>query len=147
MNVTVGLLNIYVCTHIIRIMFLSLPHTLISVPMVRDWWFHKLSTNNHGMCVCYVYMCVYMGYLCIYLRAYVCVCVCVGVNLMVHGHIPYAYQVNYTLHAHIYMYKHTHIYTYTAMFWKAHCRNAYFSEQCKDLINRILQPDPSRRIR
>lgn len=33
-----------------------------------------------------------------------------------------------------------------ALFWQAHCRNAYFSEATKDFINKILQVEPSRRI-
>jgi len=33
-----------------------------------------------------------------------------------------------------------------ALFWKAHCRQATFSEEAKDFINRILEPDPTQRI-
>jgi len=33
-----------------------------------------------------------------------------------------------------------------ALFWQAHTRNAYFSESTKDFINKILQPDPAKRI-
>jgi len=33
-----------------------------------------------------------------------------------------------------------------ALFWQAHSRSAYFSEQTKDFINKILNPDPARRI-
>jgi len=33
-----------------------------------------------------------------------------------------------------------------ALFWQAHTRNAYFSENTKDFINKILQPDPAKRI-
>jgi serine/threonine protein kinase len=32
------------------------------------------------------------------------------------------------------------------LFWQAHSRNAYFSETTKDFINKILQPDPTKRI-
>jgi len=33
-----------------------------------------------------------------------------------------------------------------ALFWQAHSRSAYFSEQTKDFINKILNPDPLKRI-
>jgi len=33
-----------------------------------------------------------------------------------------------------------------ALFWQAHSRSAYFSEQTKDFINKILNPDPAKRI-
>lgn len=33
-----------------------------------------------------------------------------------------------------------------ALFWKAHERNAYFSTDAKDLINKLLSPDPAKRI-
>jgi len=33
-----------------------------------------------------------------------------------------------------------------SLFWKAHERTAYFSDAAKDLINKILSPDPSKRI-
>lgn len=33
-----------------------------------------------------------------------------------------------------------------SVFWMAHCRNAYFSEAAKDLINKILCVDPTQRI-
>jgi len=33
-----------------------------------------------------------------------------------------------------------------ALFWQAHSRSAYFSEQTKDFINKILNPDPTKRI-
>jgi serine/threonine protein kinase len=32
------------------------------------------------------------------------------------------------------------------LFWRAHCRTVYFSEGFKDLVNKILCPDPSLRI-
>lgn len=32
------------------------------------------------------------------------------------------------------------------LFWRAHCRTAYFSDGFKDLINKILCPDPTKRI-
>jgi len=32
------------------------------------------------------------------------------------------------------------------LFWKAHCRSVNFSEHAKDLINKMLAPDPSLRI-
>lgn len=32
------------------------------------------------------------------------------------------------------------------LFWRAHCRTCYFSDQLKDLLNKILCPDPSMRI-
>jgi serine/threonine protein kinase len=32
------------------------------------------------------------------------------------------------------------------LFWQAHCRNAVFSDSCKDLINKMLTPDPAKRI-
>lgn len=32
------------------------------------------------------------------------------------------------------------------LFWRAHCRTVYFSDGIKDLINKILSPDPSQRI-
>jgi serine/threonine protein kinase len=32
------------------------------------------------------------------------------------------------------------------LFWQAHSRSAYFSETTKDIINKILQPDPAKRI-
>jgi len=33
-----------------------------------------------------------------------------------------------------------------SLFWQAHSRSAHFSENTKDLINKILNPDPQRRI-
>jgi len=33
-----------------------------------------------------------------------------------------------------------------ALFWQAHSRSAYFSDQTKDFINKILNPDPEKRI-
>jgi serine/threonine protein kinase len=33
-----------------------------------------------------------------------------------------------------------------ALFWQAHSRSAYFSDQTKDFINKILNPDPTKRI-
>jgi len=33
-----------------------------------------------------------------------------------------------------------------ALFWQAHSRSAYFSEQTKDFINKILNPDPAKRM-
>jgi len=33
-----------------------------------------------------------------------------------------------------------------ALFWQAHSRSAYFSDQTKDFINKILHPDPDKRI-
>lgn len=33
-----------------------------------------------------------------------------------------------------------------ALFWQAHCRSARFSEEFKDLINRVLQPNPAQRL-
>eukprot|EP00456_Euglypha_rotunda_P066592 TRINITY_DN573_c0_g1_i4.p1 TRINITY_DN573_c0_g1~~TRINITY_DN573_c0_g1_i4.p1 ORF type:complete len:206 (+),score=34.32 TRINITY_DN573_c0_g1_i4:54-620(+) len=33
-----------------------------------------------------------------------------------------------------------------ALFWQAHSRSAYFSEQTKDFLNKILNPDPEKRI-
>lgn len=33
-----------------------------------------------------------------------------------------------------------------SLFWQAHCRNTYFSEDAKDLINKILTVDPAKRI-
>jgi serine/threonine protein kinase len=33
-----------------------------------------------------------------------------------------------------------------ALFWEAHSRNAYFSEQAKDLLNKLLDPNPATRI-
>jgi len=33
-----------------------------------------------------------------------------------------------------------------ALFWQAHSRSAYFSDQTKDFINKILHPDPEKRI-
>jgi len=33
-----------------------------------------------------------------------------------------------------------------ALFWQAHSRSAYFSESTKDFINKILNPDPAKRI-
>jgi len=33
-----------------------------------------------------------------------------------------------------------------ALFWQAHSRSAYFSEPTKDFINKILTPDPEKRI-
>jgi len=33
-----------------------------------------------------------------------------------------------------------------ALFWQAHSRSAFFSEQTKDFINKILNPDPEKRI-
>jgi len=33
-----------------------------------------------------------------------------------------------------------------SLFWKAHCRTAYFSESAKDFLNKILSADPSKRI-
>jgi len=33
-----------------------------------------------------------------------------------------------------------------ALFWQAHSRTAYFSEQTKDFINKILNPNPEKRI-
>jgi serine/threonine protein kinase len=32
------------------------------------------------------------------------------------------------------------------LFWKAHCRSVYFSEAAKDLINKMLAPNPANRI-
>jgi len=32
------------------------------------------------------------------------------------------------------------------LFWQAHSRSAYFSESTKDFINKILNPDPTKRI-
>lgn len=32
------------------------------------------------------------------------------------------------------------------LFWQAHCRNAVFSDSCKDLINKMLATDPEKRI-
>jgi hypothetical protein len=32
------------------------------------------------------------------------------------------------------------------LFWQAHSRSAYFSEPTKDFINKVLEPDPQRRI-
>lgn len=32
------------------------------------------------------------------------------------------------------------------LFWQSHLRNAYFSENAKDFINKILCPDPAKRI-
>lgn len=32
------------------------------------------------------------------------------------------------------------------LFWQAHCRNAVFSDSCKDLINKMLATDPTKRI-
>lgn len=32
------------------------------------------------------------------------------------------------------------------LFWQAHCRNAVFSDSCKDLINKMLATDPAKRI-
>ncbi len=32
------------------------------------------------------------------------------------------------------------------LFWQAHCRTSYFSQDAKDLINRMLEPNPLRRI-
>jgi serine/threonine protein kinase len=33
-----------------------------------------------------------------------------------------------------------------ALFWQAHSRSAYFSDQTKDFLNKILNPDPEKRI-
>jgi serine/threonine protein kinase len=33
-----------------------------------------------------------------------------------------------------------------ALFWQAHSRSAYFSDQTKDFLNKILNPDPDKRI-
>jgi len=33
-----------------------------------------------------------------------------------------------------------------SLFWQAHSRAAYFSEQTKDFINKVLHPDPAKRI-
>eukprot|EP00808_Paulinella_micropora_P019326 g9129.t1 len=33
-----------------------------------------------------------------------------------------------------------------SLFWQAHCRNAKFSDSCKDLIERMLATDPKKRI-
>jgi serine/threonine protein kinase len=33
-----------------------------------------------------------------------------------------------------------------ALFWQAHSRSAYFSDQTKDFLNKILHPDPEKRI-
>jgi serine/threonine protein kinase len=33
-----------------------------------------------------------------------------------------------------------------ALFWKAHTRQAFFSEEAKDFINKILEPNPAERI-
>lgn len=33
-----------------------------------------------------------------------------------------------------------------ALFWQAHSRSAYFSDSTKDFINKILQPDPAKRM-
>jgi len=33
-----------------------------------------------------------------------------------------------------------------SLFWAAHARSAYFSEQTKDFINKILNPDPAKRM-
>lgn len=34
-----------------------------------------------------------------------------------------------------------------ALFWQAHCRSARFSDSFKDFINKLLLPDPSKRMR
>jgi serine/threonine protein kinase len=33
-----------------------------------------------------------------------------------------------------------------ALFWEAHCRTAYFSPAAKDLLNKMLDPNPEQRI-
>jgi len=33
-----------------------------------------------------------------------------------------------------------------ALFWKAHCRQAFFSDEAKDFMNKILEPVPEERI-
>ena len=33
-----------------------------------------------------------------------------------------------------------------SLFWEAHCRTAFFSQPAKDLLNKMLEPDPEKRI-